>query len=102
MNKFSLVSVMTALVVAAGVASSWASNGPSEQHRGKGPPPEAFEACTDKSEGATVTITTPRGDTIQCICRIIDGRLVAVPGRGTPPDHGREAPPASGAAGGNN
>lgn len=28
----------------------------------RGPPPEAIEACADKSEGDTCSFTTPRGD----------------------------------------
>ncbi len=46
---------------------------------GKGPPPEAYEACKEKSEGATVEMTTPRGDTIKATCKLINGQLVAVP-----------------------
>jgi hypothetical protein len=44
-----------------------------------GPPPEAYEACKDKSEGDSVGITTPRGDTLEAVCKKVDNRLVAEP-----------------------
>jgi hypothetical protein len=43
------------------------------------PPPEAFEACADKSEGDSVTIETRRGDTLSATCQMIEDSLVAVP-----------------------
>ena len=51
----------------------------------RGPPPEAFEACEDKSEGDTVSITTPHGDTIDATCKLMKEQLVAVPERGRGP-----------------
>lgn len=44
-----------------------------------GPPPEALEACKNKSEGTKVEVTTPRGKKISATCREIDGQLVAMP-----------------------
>lgn len=58
--------------------SSWAYEEPQGVAR-RGPPPEAIEACKDKSEGTAVEITTPRGDTIKAICKQIDGQIAAVP-----------------------
>lgn len=46
------------------------------------PPPEAFEACEDKSEGDTVSITTPRGDTLDATCKLMKEQLIAVPEHG--------------------
>jgi hypothetical protein len=60
--------------------------------RHMGPPPEAVEACKDKSEGTVVEITTPRGDTIKATCKQIDGQLVAVPESGF---RGQKVPPPS-------
>ena len=73
---------MTAVVlVAAGTipVSAHANYGPGGGRPPQGPPPEAFAACKEKSEGDAVTITTPRGDTIKATCRKVDGQLAAVP-----------------------
>jgi len=53
------------------------------------PPAEAFEVCEGKSEGDTVTITTPEGDSIEGTCTAVRGdELVAMPAGG-PPQGGR-------------
>ena len=44
------------------------------------PPPEAFAACVDKSEGAAVSFIT-RNDTLTAICRMFDGKLAAASDR---------------------
>jgi hypothetical protein len=44
-----------------------------------GPPPEAVEACKNKSDGDAVEFATPDGATIKATCRQINGRLIAVP-----------------------
>jgi hypothetical protein len=46
--------------------------------RGK-PPQEAFDACTDKAEGDSVSFETRRGDAVEGTCRLIHDQLVAVP-----------------------
>lgn len=56
-----------------------------ENKKRRGPPPEAFEACENKSEGDTVSITTPHGDTIDATCKLMKEQLVAVPERGRGP-----------------
>ncbi len=59
-----------------------------------GPPPEAYEACTGKAEGARAQFTKPDGEAIVGICRTADGRLVLRPDRpagSSPPE--RRAPP---------
>jgi len=67
-------------------ASAWGSYGPDADHAGgRTPPKEAIEACRDKSEGATVEITTPRGDKVKGICKEMNGELVALPERRFPP-----------------
>lgn len=70
-------------------ASLWASYGPRESGERREPPQAAFDACTGKSEGAAVEITTPRGDTIKATCKPFKNRLVAVP-EGAPPPPGNE------------
>ena len=44
------------------------------------PPPEAFAACSGKSEGAAVSFTT-RNETLTAVCRMFDGKLAAAPDR---------------------
>jgi hypothetical protein len=60
-------------------ASSWASTGPGGGRKPQEPPPQAFEACLDKSEGAKVELVSPRGDTMSAVCKALGDRLVAVP-----------------------
>lgn len=43
------------------------------------PPQEAFTACEGKSAGDSITITTPRGDTMQATCEDFNGTLAARP-----------------------
>jgi hypothetical protein len=49
------------------------------------PPPEAIAACKGKSKGASVQFTTPRGDTLQGVCKEFEGALTAMPPHGGPP-----------------
>ncbi|QDE30908.1 MULTISPECIES: hypothetical protein [Shewanella] len=50
-------------------------------HDGK-PPKEAIEACANSAENDQVSFETPRGDTIEATCTLMDGELVAVPAGG--------------------
>ena len=79
---------LTAIVTAPAGASFRTQGSPGS----KGPPPEAYEACKDKSEGTTVEITTPRGDIIKATCKQINGQLVAVPDGGFPGPRNGEPP----------
>jgi hypothetical protein len=45
----------------------------------RGPPPEAFEVCEGQAEGDTVSINTPKGDTVEATCQMMQDKLVAVP-----------------------
>jgi len=63
---------------------------PTQQDRPK-PPPEAYSACKGKAEGANVTVTMPRGETMEAVCRMLDGELVATPKEGQ--RHGDGPPP---------
>lgn len=93
MSRF-IACCLLALLLAGVVnpVSSWASSagniGPRGMERRMGPPPEAVDACSGKSEGTTVEFTTRRGDKITGVCRKIDDTLAAVPegmGSGPPP-----------------
>ena len=52
-----------------------------EQHKRRGPPPEAFEACKGKAAGTAVEMKTPRGDSVKGVCR-----MVMIPDRDGPGD----------------
>jgi hypothetical protein len=72
----------------------WANG---EADGGRRPPPQqAIDACSEKSEGTTVELTTPRGHTMKAVCKQIGAQLVAVPermgqgpGNGGPPKEER-------------
>lgn len=49
------------------------------------PPPEAYEACEGKKAGEAVLIDTPRGETIEAVCTVQGGRLLARPINPPPP-----------------
>ena len=49
-----------------------------DDSRGK-PPAEAFEVCEGQSEGDTVSITSPEGDTVEATCKLMRDKLVAMP-----------------------
>ena len=93
MNRHHLTSLAVLIAMTMLVAvTSWGSGRPQEPPGRKGPPQEAIDACKDKSDGATVEIATPRGDTIKATCKQINGQLVAVPERGfTGPGSGAPA-----------
>lgn len=57
-----------------------------KEHPHHQPPQEAIQACQDLTENAEVSFNTPRGDTLEASCKIIDGILVAVP-INPPPQH---------------
>jgi|GEM_PF-1872306 len=63
----------------------WASLGPGSEDRPPKPPQEAIDACQDKAEGATVEMSSPRGDTLVGVCRQLGGVLVVVPEKDGPP-----------------
>jgi hypothetical protein len=81
------ISVMIAVLgVFNGIA--WGDGGDTQRRPERmGPPPEAIEACKNKSEGDSVTFTTPRGDSIKATCQKFNGQLAAVP-QGPPPPMG--------------
>ncbi len=44
-----------------------------------GPPPEAYTACKGLEEGAIISIKSPKGETLNATCTMINGKLAAVP-----------------------
>jgi len=72
--------------------SGWAHFAADGELRPPEPPQQAIDACLDKSEGAAVEMTSPRGDAMQAVCRQMGSRLVAVPEGGGAPPGGGEPP----------
>jgi len=56
-----------------------------QKERGHKPPPEAFTACEGKAEGDSVSIETPRGETLEATCKMMEEQLAAVPTKGERP-----------------
>ena len=80
MNKhIRKIAAVTLLLIGSASAEVWAMDGPPGR---MGPPPEAIEACKNKSEGTSVEFTGRRGEKIKATCRVIDGRLAAMPDDG--------------------
>ncbi len=78
------IGILAGLMLLCGCARSGPDSnyGPPGHGRHREPPPEAYAACKDKNEGDKVEITTPRGDKMKAICKLIDGKLAAFPERG--------------------
>ena len=85
----------TTIIVLLGVIIAFGSigNDAFSQQRGRrhqGPPPEAYTACEEKSEGDTAEFESPRGDTVTGTCEMEGDRLVLRP----------DNPPRRGSGGG--
>lgn len=76
LNRKTALCLLSALIPAAAWGGADPQQGAPQQRR---PPREAFDACSSRSEGETVTITTPQGTGIRAICRTFEGQLAAVP-----------------------
>jgi len=87
------VAIMLALV---GLTPTfgWTDNAADGGRRPPEPPQQAIDACKEKSEGTAVEMTTPRGDTMQAVCKKIGDQLVAEPERGPGSENG--GPPKGG------
>lgn len=72
-----IAALMTFITINSALAGQ--HDGPPGRGGTMAPPQEAYEACKDKSEGDSVELTTPRGDTLKAVCRKIHDRLAAVP-----------------------
>lgn len=85
------------LLIGSVSAEVWAFDGPPGRKGRMGPPPEAVEACKDKTDGAAVEFINRRGDTVKATCKQIEGQLVAVPEGGF---RGPKGMPSGGTQGG--
>lgn len=74
-NKVSIICLSAALALPGLMAANTDARPSGERRK---PPQAAFDACKDKSEGASVEITTP-GGTLKATCKSFEGQLVAVP-----------------------
>jgi hypothetical protein len=80
MKKHIIGTMVGALFLIGSVSSAaWATDGPPGPGHHMGPPPEAIEACKDKTEGIAVEFTNRRGETVKATCTQLHDRLVAVP-----------------------
>lgn len=96
MNRHVITMVMGPLLLIGSTSvSAWAIDGPPDRGRPMGPPPEAIEACKDKTEGTQVNLATPWGEHMTATCKAVDGQLAAVP-EGGPQDRGRPMGPPPG------
>jgi hypothetical protein len=75
---------LLALLICAGCAK----DDEQSDKRHQGPPPEAFQACSDKQVGDTVEFNGRGGETLTAVCKEMNGKLVAVP-EGAPPEGGQ-------------
>ncbi|PKN16170.1 MAG: hypothetical protein CVU66_01995 [Deltaproteobacteria bacterium HGW-Deltaproteobacteria-23] len=94
MNK-EKVSIGLIVMFLLGGHSAWGA-GPESGRTLRKPPQAAFDACKGKSAGDSVSITTPRGDTITAVCRQLDGQLVAMPDKMPAPPSGTSSRDSSG------
>ncbi|BFM11942.1 hypothetical protein R50072_20950 [Simiduia litorea] len=76
MKRVIVVGVCASLLFLSGLALA---QKPSKGNGERQPPKEAITACESQPEGAAVSFTTPRGDTLSATCTLLDEQLVAVP-----------------------
>ncbi|MGI2171861.1 hypothetical protein ACROAE_17005 [Shewanella sp. MF05960] len=84
LNPINITLLTLSLVVSAAVFA----NPP-----GRKPPQEAIDACASSSENSQVSFENRRGDTLEATCKMIDGKLVAVPDNA--PDDSNKPPKKS-------
>jgi hypothetical protein len=93
MKKYEIVLTAGLFLIAGNALTIAAENSGPLGRSPMSPPPEAIAACKDKSEGTAVQFTTPRGDTLKGVCKLINGTLAAVPEggirgpQGNPPEN---------------
>jgi hypothetical protein len=72
--KFSALVTAFAVMALVSINATASNNG-----KRPGPPPEAITACKGKEVGDAVTFTGRNKDSIEAVCKEIEGQLVAVP-----------------------
>ncbi len=82
-KKTSIVIVLLSIFI---VFNSFGNEASAQRsgRRHQGPPPEAYTACEDKSEGDAAEFVSPHGDTVTGICEKEGDRMVLRPDN--PPD----------------
>ena len=80
--------LLLSLATASLMLAATASMATEREHRQ--PPPEAIEACQEMTADSNVSFVTPRGDTLEAKCKLINDQLVAVPIN--PPKHHKNPP----------
>jgi hypothetical protein len=71
--------LLLGLAPAASAQDSSSGSSFDRPHADRGPPPEAYAACADKTAGASVTITLRDGRTVEGVCEQHGDRLAARP-----------------------
>lgn len=77
LNILKIAAIAGILIFSASCAARITS--PALKNSNEMPPAAAFTACEDHREGDLVTIDGLSGAVITATCKIIEGRLVAVP-----------------------
>ena len=89
MKGFPIIKIATGIaLLALLLCTGCAKDEEHSDNRHQGPPPEAFQACSDKQVGDTVEFKGRRGENLSAVCREMNGKLVAVP-EGAPPEGAR-------------
>lgn len=88
-----LTYVAMAVLATVAAAAAPAFSQPQDRSAPPAPPPEAYAACKDKTEGASVTLTMPDGKSLTGTCRTMGGILVAMPAGGPGGPGGAGGPP---------
>ena len=87
MNGIIMATLVVSLLCAANAAGSDDERRvPMGGHAG--PPPEAYAACEDKTEGDSAEFVSPHGDTVTGTCEMEGDQLVLRPDN-PPPGRGR-------------
>ncbi len=82
-QRATMIILLTALTTLTACADNSQRRGGGRQQGGQqgGPPAEAYTACEGQEEGSIVSIKSPKGETLNATCTMINGKLAAVPER---------------------
>jgi hypothetical protein len=79
-QRATMIILLTSLTTLTACADNNQQGGGRQQGgQHSGPPAEAYTACEGQEEGAIVSIKSPKGETLNATCTMIDGKLAAVP-----------------------
>ena len=90
MNTPRILAIAVLMLSSAAALAQGPQGGQGQGGAHHGPPQEALDACKGKKDGDSAQMRTPRGDTVNGVCR-----LVMVPGdaKGAPPQQRKDGPP---------